>query len=198
MEATKQFEKQIYLHQQTAIALWQSTPPLSIDGGFEQAARFYHALQMRAKETFETQVLSLAQKAYEEEKDTKKRFSFLRYVGTHSIDIVEKAEGVLSVKRTICIKRGGKVLAKSDFAEVWGEGSILLAPTCFCTRKDLRKAAKAHGISKRALLKADFYVKEQKAHFLLGESIAIVPTVKKGALLLAIPYKKRKSGKNPL
>lgn len=159
-------EKELYLHQGVAVAQWQSTPPFGAGEMPEAAISFYERHLKDARTFYETHLCAVAKTAYDAEENPRKRFSFLRFLATYSMRITYENEGVLSVLRSFSLKRGTKILAEYDFAEVWSESGVLLPAFCFCSKNAIKKAAKEVGVSARLLSKSDFYIEEDRLVFL--------------------------------
>ena len=95
-------------------------PAFDAAGGKTEAAAFYGTVARRCEDYLTGRFADLLRKEYRAADPARRRFVFRPALYVHTIRITS-GDAILSVERTVTLKRAGRLLFTRDFCERWDE-----------------------------------------------------------------------------
>ena len=112
------------------LLLWRAEfPAFDAANGKTEAAAFYEKAARKCEEYLTGRFADLLREEYRAADPARRRFSFRPALYAHTVRIASDG-AILSVERTVTLKRAGRVLFTRDFCERWDEtdGSPIAMP----------------------------------------------------------------------
>lgn len=168
---------EVFTYEGATVLSWEAVFPVpQIADGMSEAekrartriADFYRAIAARYVGYVGTHLHDEACRAYEADTGRRKRYSFPRFRLLHKSVVTRDGDGYFSVRRTVTLLRGGRVLRQREMAEVFSltNGALLPLWAMPQAKKAEGGAAASGGRPFRRVREGDWFLSENEICFL--------------------------------